>query len=1102
MEELLDCKYEWCGRTGAHGFKREDHRKEHYRKVHKNESEYPKMGKGGRSGRGGGSSRQSRPAVSTTHNWATVGNQNKPMQIPTKDRMPIAIEGPKPMQSPTEDRIPIAIEGPKPMQSPTEDRIPIAMEGLVIASRNLRTSGKSTDAVARVKDLELPKIDANSGDKESTESKVLVPDSDAVMSESLGTSNVGLLERTSTPQEDDKIEFSEGKDSSSCSDDESHSTEDKLAVIKSHVLKALSASGENQYCALLKTQWDILGFMEDQFRENDFPNSALGPVVTIIGSAQHAQATTCSEYIRLNWPAHGSKVLGALQDALKSTSRKSQLSIVARVDDGSVFDDGASSRHAELEFNVTHGYCFINIKSGTPDIIVDVVQQLAWMGSALRTSSDDRVQYCEPKLERALKAEGSEPAMFNVTYEMSSLGEEDRSCWFPLFTNPVIARGFPVPKRENGEQGLEVPLEMMAALGGARYVTAFEGGLVLKGFSTMFVPIQRHKQSIQWHLIQHSDGERMLYRQLGNECLRRAMLDEVNHESLRTTRAFLGWWKSSETHLGTGDSAYDRIDWSPAGEAKRPTRWSGGNIGFQTMITGQLNFILGAKDGRLHFSQKGPFQRIVQCAEKTPVALYDLEDHRAWLVPALDVMLHIVQTRHHLSPYRIGGGDIELTPVNPENGRGAATEAVAANQLRELYERDVASDKSYYFKDAILDIWSQMERLMEKDDTIEAYPGLALHGTMRSRIHGWEYMSLVHEKNYRRKEAIIAKSSGGWADLVSDIDALVLFATGFGEIIRPGRGLRRLCHRWRSLPKDKDYLAANVPILELLYSEAGSRVSHKHLSTTHLQWHRGSTLFEECFYTGQDRCGCDRTQQIYHDSMFKTFGPVRPHGKLEENGCIVFGQAYHPFWPTKTNAVRKNTVHMLPNSPIRAAAITKNVTGRDDTMISPSPPTSISSESGEFSDFGSGNPKRLPSPLSDPVVQEEAIPPRGRRNMSHLQKRNLDTFADPKNINDQTSLPDDCAICPVDYQMMFKHNLQSQGKRLVSAQTASPSEAESAPVHARKLVHRNGNGCPCATCPVEDFEPPGSIEFVDTTNDARRSTTKVVERRQRQALLP
>lgn len=54
VDELLDCEYKWCGRTGTHGFKREDHRKEHYRKVHMKENEYPKTGKGGRSGRSGG----------------------------------------------------------------------------------------------------------------------------------------------------------------------------------------------------------------------------------------------------------------------------------------------------------------------------------------------------------------------------------------------------------------------------------------------------------------------------------------------------------------------------------------------------------------------------------------------------------------------------------------------------------------------------------------------------------------------------------------------------------------------------------------------------------------------------------------------------------------------------------------------------------------------------------------------------------------------------------------------------------------------------------------------------------------------------------------
>lgn len=678
------------------------------------------------------------------------------------------------------------------------------------------------------------------------------------------------------------------------------------------------------------------------------------------------------------------------------------------------------------------------------------------MGAALRVSDSQRIQYSTFQLEpMGVRDAWDEPPQFQVTYSTSEVSEEEQSCWLPIFTNAVIARGFPVPEREDGEQGVEIPLEIMAALGGARHATEFEGGLVLKGHSAMFVPVERHKRSIQWHLIRHSDEERMLYGQLRNEHLKRAMLKDVDHESLRTARAFLGWWKFSETHLGTGDAAYDGIDWSSAGEAKRPTRFSGGNIGFQTMVTGQLNFIMGAKDGRLHFSQKRPFQRIVQCAEKTSVVLYDLADRRAWFVPALDVMLHVIQTRHHLTPYNIDGKQIQLTPRNPDNGRGAAAEAVAANQLRQLYERDVATDKDYYFKDAILDIWSQIERLMEKEDSVEAHPGLALHGTLRSKIHGWEFMSIVDEKNYRRKEVTIAKSSGGWVDLINDIDALVLFATGFGEVIRPVRGLGRLCHNWRSLPKNKDYLAAGIPILELLYSEAGSRVSHKHLSTTHLQWHRESTLFEECSHTRPDRCECDRTQQIYHDSLFRTFGRVRPPGKLEEKGCVVFGQAHHPFKPTKSIAVGENTLYMLPNKSIQDAEITEKVTGRDDATLSPSPPALVPPELGEVNGDGVRSPKRRLSPRSDDLIPKEATSPKRRRNMSHIQRTSLVTLREPNNGNDQISVPDDDAVCPAEYQLLLKQYMQSRDRRsVVSTRTARPPKAEYALVDTQEIMDR------------------------------------------------
>lgn len=771
---------------------------------------------------------------------------------------------------------------------------------------------------------------------------------------------------------------------------------------------------------------------------------------------------------------------------------------------------GSQATDFDIEITVRPSLCTLDVRvrSDNPKTIAEIFQQAIWMGAALRVSRHERVQYSNFCLAGSGTVDWLGRSRFNVTFDTSELSNEEQSCWLPLFANPVIARGFPVPERQNGEQGLEVPLEIMAALGGARHVTEFEGGLVLKGQSAMFVPVKRHHQCIQWHLVRCGDDHRILYRELSNECPSRAMVEEVDHESLRNTRAILGWWRSAEIHLGTADAAYDSIDWSPAGETKRTGRFSGANVGFQTMMTGQLNFILGAKDGRLHFSQKGPFQRIVQCAEKSSVVVYDLQDRRAWFVPALDVMLHVIQTRHHITPYNSDGKRVDLSPADPGRHKCAAAEATALNQSRMLYERDVSAEKGYYFKDAILDIWSQIERLMEKEDSIEARPGLALHGTMQSKVPGWEYMSLVHEKNYRRKEVAVAKSSGGWVDLVNDIDALVLFGTGFGEIIRPESGLGSLCHQWRSLPKSKDYLAAGVPILELLYSEAGSRLSRKHLSTTHLQWHRGSTLFEQCCSKRPDHCECDRTQQIYHDSLFKTFGRVRPPGKLEENGCVVFGQAHHPFKPSKPPALRENVVHILPNTSIQDAEIADKISNRHDDILSPSPPVSLPPKCQELNGCAIWSPKRALSPLSssDDLAQEEAVARKRRHRMCHSQTSDFNTCNGPNIGDDRTMLSDGCAIYPLEYQPILRYVEPSNGKRPGCTQTTCTAKAEYTPSHAPKTLRHKARienyshhgGCSCTTCSTASFEPLDSMELVSIVNSTRRSSTNIAEMPNRQ----
>ena len=549
---------------------------------------------------------------------------------------------------------------------------------------------------------------------------------------------------------------------------------------------------------------------------------------------------------------------------------------------------------------------------GSKEAAIDVVQLLVWFGAAFQVSSTDQLQYSQSKLHIV---EHKDHTYLTVDYEKSPVRME--SCWFSLFNNPVIAQGFPVPERSNCERGLELPIELMATLGGGRHAVDFEGGLVIKGPSIALVPVKQYEDTIQWHMVSNGDGRRLRYRDLK---MHRALQNEVDYGSVRTKRAILGWSQGAQSLLGTAGLNYEGIDWSEAKEAGRSTRLSGGGLGFQSNLIGQLNFALGAKEGRLLLSQNGPLEKVIGLAEKTPVALYDHRDRRAWLVPALEVILHVIHTRASLEMYTFDRSRPKIyhSDETAKISDQAARRAIMASKDQQLYE-ETSPEKAYYVRDATLDIWSLLERMMERDAVITSAPGVAVRGTMRDKLYGWEFRALVEDKNsFRQKEQVLEKSNGGWVDLVDDTDTIVLFGNGFGEVIKPVLDSVDLCSAWRVLPKGRDYLAVGCPMLETLYNEAGSRKTRSYLTSRHLQWHRGSTLFEKC--EGLSACTCDRLQRLVYDSK-TTFRRLKPPDELPENGCVIFGQAYHPM--SRRTCPKKRTIYSLPNGPLPEAMPTE-----------------------------------------------------------------------------------------------------------------------------------------------------------------------------------
>jgi hypothetical protein len=550
---------------------------------------------------------------------------------------------------------------------------------------------------------------------------------------------------------------------------------------------------------------------------------------------------------------------------------------------------------------------------GLKETIIQIAQQLAWLGSALRTSKSDSVGRSEAQISAWAM---NSPAVFEIEFATNAL--EEKSCWHTLFCNPVIAYNFPIPSRDHGFVGLEIPIQMMAALGGASHAVEFKGGVMLKGFSCMFVPLKRHGNTIQWHFITNEDNNRLEYFRADRQCPDRALLGSVDRESLTSTRAFLGWWETVTTNLGTIDAKYENITWSPTREPATPIAIPVLSIGLQNIIGVGVSFAIGRKDSRLHVSRTGPYEKILQYASKVSVILYDTRDKRGWLVPSSAVIVHIAMTRHSRRAFSIAGKPVDIISTDPaQNIYEAAEKMLRENRSTKLINGETGSS-DFYFEQMVRDIWGVLDHLLEDGAHREITSGLPTPMFKRLRLLGWEFMDLVDESSVLRlKETMIKKSCGGWIDFAQEIGAIVLFASGFEDVIEPAEGSTNgLCHQWKHVPKDKDYLAAGVPILNTLFERAGSLATKAHLTCKHHQWHPGHMLFKNCPSDAHSSCNCDRLQQIkVKQRMGSRSLPFQ--GSLPLQEAVIFDKPENSILPRRirTRSKGKNNEDNNPLEP-------------------------------------------------------------------------------------------------------------------------------------------------------------------------------------------
>ncbi|KAG0645258.1 hypothetical protein D0Z07_8889 [Hyphodiscus hymeniophilus] len=485
-----------------------------------------------------------------------------------------------------------------------------------------------------------------------------------------------------------------------------------------------------------------------------------------------------------------------------------------------------------VTLEINDSIVFATIK-GTEPAIAEIGQQLAWLGAALRSSPSDRIAYATPQVICSATTGTDFRLDFRVKEHTTQGFQGNGSCWRSLFRNPVIVEGYPILARVNGEKGLEIPLNMMAGLGQASRVTNFDGGLVIKGHSTILYPTQRIKNSVLWHYMFNYDGSRMSYlvpSVLGEGC---ASVHEVDTSCLEYSRNFLGWTSSAEIYTGeskhthiprcnsrlaTADNdvpstiAAQMISGLALASRQLVFAFEKFSIVAGNYINGGTSFTKGNQDVPVHLSHsRTPYFVKVHHAGNINVVLYDVQDRRGWMVDGASALLHLTRTQLTSSPY----SDSEVLKIeefdhaNPRDGSSAAKKTLLSPKNRGLL---LSEDWTY--QDLVESTYHILEQIQDNQGHCEG-------------------------QNILYPRVATLKASGrGWVDLIRSINAITLIGKGFGEIIRPAQDSNKLCSYWSHVPTGRDYLVACISTLKEIAYQHGDCESDPLELADGIYWHK------------------------------------------------------------------------------------------------------------------------------------------------------------------------------------------------------------------------------------------------------------------------
>lgn len=515
---------------------------------------------------------------------------------------------------------------------------------------------------------------------------------------------------------------------------------------------------------------------------DDVDDEDLGSVLVVMGTATKAFATTCSDYTYQCW-CSGSEMLDMLSEVRKhrkvasTRTRRKQKKLSSGV---VIFAWDLGFAEGRLEVNMASGAARF-ILSGPRAASIYYVQQFVWMCAVFRSTRSGPLAYSTVSFSQKRKY------FFSVQIQkLQPVPCIAGSCWQGVFQNCVLARGFPISERD-GQLGVEIPFGTILVLGRVLYEARCIGTVLLKGRSTMLVPIDSTAGGVQWHLLSAPDNQTISLDAVQHMC--DSVLEIEDLAPLASQRTFLGCCRKVQIHLGTVGSGYELVTSSGA-PFERPgpqlSRELSTTFGLSKFITASIGSkVLIPKGLMLAVNAEDQFiPDMIRNSKSQPLVLYDVPNEQTWMVPELSTVLHLAhawackqpdssEVQRHL-PFAHeywDGGQAAYESINNSGekvlrlARGGDKEITVYSLIRRL----------------LLALGDRKASQRERENQLFG----ALH--RRPRLSGWDFEDIAKGCSLPRLKTIEInqKSSGGWSAMsFVDANVAVLFGSNFGQSIQ------------------------------------------------------------------------------------------------------------------------------------------------------------------------------------------------------------------------------------------------------------------------------------------------------------------------------